>query len=383
MTQKKTVPVSLPTYTVPRVNQGGKQRSKAEQAKCKWFVEFTLNGKRTRLSNQLNRLKDYNEKLDAFNALKDVVHQQLKDGVYGMPVEKPVVIPSVKDAVKEFIQWHKDKGSRPKTVQSYESKLKYIADHLGSISINYVYYKDINDLLILLANDLKWSPKTFNNARLIYSGLFQFCIDSRYIDSNPCSRVKTKYVGKSSKNKAFSKDDFNAIMVEVEKDVMLSMFVKSIYYTCIRPKELTQLQVRHIDFDKRIISIPSSISKNKKDGIVHIDDNYYDLLKEYYFNAPSNAYLFCNDTVLFGNTPYQANRPYKRFVKILSNLGLDNKGYTLYSVKHYSNVQKYLAGFTVSEIMVCNRHHSLAETENYLRDLVSFVDVSKKLIPSI
>lgn len=380
---RKTVTGFTPTYTVPRVNVGAKQRSKQEQAKCKWFVEFTYNGKRTRLSNQLNRLKNYNEKLDAFNALKDVVHQQLKDGVYGMPVEKPVVIPSVKDAVKEFIQWHKDKGSRPKTVQSYESKLKYLSDHLGSISINYVYYKDINDLLILLANDLKWSPKTFNNARLIYSGLFQFCIDSRYIDVNPCSRVKTKYVGKSSKNKAFSKDDFNAIMVEVEKDPMLSMFVKSIYYTCIRPKELTQLRIENIDFDKRIITIPAHISKNKKDGMVHIDDNYYELLKEYYFNAPSNAYLFCNDTILWGNTPYQSNRPYKRFVKILDKLGLSNKGYTLYSVKHYSNVQKYLSGFTVAEIMVCNRHHSLAETENYLRDLVSFVDVSKKLIPSI
>ncbi|VTP97800.1 tyrosine-type recombinase/integrase [Sphingobacterium daejeonense] len=380
---RKTVTGFTPTYTVPRVNVGAKQRSKQEQAKCKWFVEFTYNGKRTRLSNQLNRLKDYNEKLDAFNALKDVVHQQLKDGVYGMPVEKPVVIPSVKDAVKAFIKWHKDKGSRLKTIQSYQSKLNYFTDELGDTPVNYIYHKDVDDLLITLSKDLKWSPKTFNNAKGVYTGLFQFCIDSRYIDVNPCSRVKTKYVGKSSKNKAFSKDDFNAIMVEVEKDVMLSMFVKSIYYTCIRPKELTQLQVRHIDFDKRIISIPSDISKNKKDGVVHIDDNYYDLLKEYYFNAPSNAYLFCNDTILWGNTPYQANRPYKRFVKILSNLGLDNKGYTLYSVKHYSNVQKYLAGFTVAEIMICNRHHSLAETENYLRHLVEFVDVSKKLIPSI
>ena len=172
-------------------------------------------------------------------------------------------------------------------------------------------------------------------------------------------------------------------MHEVEKDVMLSLFVKSIYYTCIRPKELTQLQVHNIDFDKRIITIPAHISKNKKDGIVHIDDFYNELLKEYYFNAPPHAFLFCNDTILWGDVSYQANRPYKRFVKILDNLNLSNKGYTLYSVKHYSNVQKYLCGFTVEEIMLCNRHHSLSETENYLRDLVEFVDVRKKLIPSI
>lgn len=370
-------------YTEPQILQGKVCRTKAESASQKWYVEFYFNGKRVRLSNQLNRIKNYQEKLEAFTNYKNEIHQALKDGTYGMPTIKPVIIPSLKDAVKQFVQWHIDKGSRPKTVQSYESKLKYLTDHLGSIEVNYVYYKDINDLLILLAKDLSWSNKTFNNARLIFSGLFQFCIDSRYIDSNPCSRIKTKYVGKSSKNKAFSKDDFDRIMHEVEKDVMLSMFVKSIYYTCIRPKELSQLQVKHIDFDKRIISIPASISKNKKDGIVHIDDSYYELLKEYYFNAPPHAFLFCNDTVLFGSTPYQPNRPYKRFVKILTKLGLDNKGYTLYSVKHYSNVQKYLASFTIAEIMICNRHHSLAETENYLRDLVQFVDISKKLIPSI
>lgn len=172
-------------------------------------------------------------------------------------------------------------------------------------------------------------------------------------------------------------------MVELEKDTMLSMFVKSIYYTCIRPKELTQLQVKHIDFNKRIISIPSHISKNKKDGTVFIDESYYNLLKEFYYNAPADSYLFCNDGVLWGDISYQANRPYKRFVKILERLNLSNKGYTLYSVKHYSNIQKYLAGFSVAEIMVCNRHASLSETENYLRDLVQFVDVSKKLIPTI
>lgn len=370
-------------YTEPQILQGKVCRTKALQASEKWYVEFYLDGKRTRLSNQLNRIKDYQEKLDAFTKLKNDIHQQLKDGVYGKPQEKPVIIPILKDAVKQFVQWHINKGSRPKTVQSYESKLKYLTDVLGGISINYIYHKDVDDLLLTLYKDLNWSSKTYNNCRLIFSGLFQFCIESRYISNNPISRIKTKYVGKSIRNTAFANEDFNRIMVEVEKDTMLSMFVKSIYYTCIRPKELTQLQIKHIDFDKRTISIPASISKNKKDGFVHIDDNYYELLKEYYFNAPPNSYLFCNDGVLWGNTSYQANRPYKRFVKILERLRLNNKGYTLYSVKHYSNIQKYLAGFSVAEIMVYNRHASLSETENYLRDLVQFVDVSKKLIPTI
>ncbi len=348
-------------------------------------MEFYFNGERKRISGKLNKLLDYTEKMEAFTKLKDSITKDLKDGTYGKPLIKPIIIPSVKDGVKEFIQWHHDKGSRLKTIQSYSSKLKFLVDALGDVSVNYVYHKDIDDLLIVLNNDNKWSTKTFNNCRLIFFGLFNYCIDRQYITTNPVQRIKTKYVAKSKRNKAFTVSDFSKIMIEVEKDAMLSMFVKGIYYCCIRPQELSKLRVSHIDFDKRIINIPSHISKNKKDGFVALDDCYYDLLKEYYYNAPSDNYLFCNDTILFGEIPYQPNRPYKRFVKILDKLGMSGRGYTLYSVKHYSNCRRYLdAQWDVASIMVQNRHCSLSETENYLRDLVDFVNVSKnKAVPAI
>lgn len=74
---------------------------------------------------------------------------------------------------------------------------------------------------------------------------------------------------------------------------------------------------------------------------------------------------------------------YRVFSRIIKKLGLDGKGYTLYSVKHYANIKRYMNGWGVADIMIGNRHHSLSETENYLRDLVDFVDVSKKAIPMI
>ncbi|WP_180269055.1 tyrosine-type recombinase/integrase [Sphingobacterium sp. 1.A.5] len=373
----------MANYTIPKINFGKNCRTKAEQAKTKWVIEFTIGDQRKRVSNGLNRLLNYDKKLSEFNKLRDSIENELKEGTYNLPKAKPVIIPTVKTAVKEFIQWHKNKGSRLKTVQSYESKLKYISDELGNTNINSIYHKDINDLMMSLQNDLKWSNKTYNNAKGIYSGLFAFAIDSRYIDTNPVSRIKSKYVSKSERNKAFSKDDFNKIMTEVDKDVMLSMFVRSIYYTCIRPRELCSLQVKHINWNKRTIYIPADISKNKKDGYVHIDDNFYKLLKQYYFNAPADSYLFCNDVVLWGTLSYHPNRPYKRFIRIIDKLGLSKKGYTLYSVKHYSNVQKFLNGWTVAEIMKANRHASIEETENYLRDLLEYVDITKKVVPAL
>ena len=76
------------------------------------------------------------------------------------------------------------------------------------------------------------------------------------------------------------------------------------------------------------------------------------------------------------------NTPYERFKKCLKALKLTDKNYTLYSFKHFSNVKKFKAGWTLAEICSANRHSSLVETETYLKDLLKFVQ-SNKVIPAI
>ncbi|WP_166334663.1 tyrosine-type recombinase/integrase [Sphingobacterium chungjuense] len=374
-----------------QILQGARCKNDKEQALKSWCVQFYLDGKRTRVTNNLNRIKDFSTKLMEFTKLQDEIIEKLNNGTYGKPLvkEAPTLIPSIKDASIAFMQWHLQKGSRPKTVQSYNSKLKYLVDAMGEQSVNYAYHKEISDVLLDLFNTHKWSPKTYNNTKLIYSAFFMFCIDNRWIENNPVSRVKIKYVGKSERNKAFTKEDFQKIMKAMEGDKLLTTFVKSIYFTCIRPKELIGLQVKHIDFNKRRIFIPASISKNKKDGYSHMDDVYFDLMYDIYGDAPQDAYLFCNDDTLWGDKVIHFNRPYARFIVILDKLGLKGKGYTLYSVKHYSNVQKFLGngdgtgGWSLSEISKANRHGSISITEVYLKDLLDYIDVTKKTVPAI
>lgn len=367
-------------YTTPVILQGKVRSTKALQANEKWFIEFYFDGKRHRKSDGLNRIKDYQNKIKNFSELRIHYENLLQSGRFNTIEAIKIEIPIVSKAIELFIQFQIDKGSRLKTIQSYSSKLKFLNEIFASAKIDSLQFSHLNKLLVSLGK--KWMPKTFNNCKGIYYGFFEFCISEGFIETNPVSKIKNRYVSKTEKHKVFTDEDFKSIMNAVDKDRMLSLFVKSIYYTCIRPKELMLLQRKHYDFERNLIFIPSHISKNRKDGYSTISSNFKKLLEPFQ-HIDQELYLFCNDNCLYGTIPYHPNRPYKRFVTILKKLRLDNKGYTMYSFKHFSNVKKFLAGWSLAEIMKANRHASIEETENYLKDLLDFVDISEKEVPSI
>lgn len=367
-------------YTIPTILQGKKRKTKQMQANEKWYVEFYYNNKRFRKSKGFNRLKDYNEKLRAFSDLRIEYEQLLISGKFQMVENNITVPPVITCAVDSFIQYQKDKGNRLKTIQSYSSKLKYLKIKYGQHLVTEIYSFDVEILLLDLGKN--WSPKTFNNAKAIFYNFFEYCIFNRFVQENPVKGIRSRYVPKTKRNRVFNDRDFSLIMDEVKSDRMLELFIKSIYYTCIRPRELMQLQIKNIDFRKNLIFIPANISKNKRDGYVSICENYRYELRNFIGMEPT-FFLFSNDCNIFGETPFNVNRPYKRFVKILERLNLKNKGYTLYSFKHYSNVKKYLSGWSLAEIMKANRHSSIEQTETYLKDLTEFVDIQHKNIPKI
>jgi len=186
-------------------------------------------------------------------------------------------------------------------------------------------------------------------------------------------------------HKVFTDADLTLIMTYLTaNDKFTELFVKSIYYTCIRPKELRQLKIGMIDLHNKIITIPASISKNKQTDTVKITPNFEEILNMHDIaNLPQDHYLFSSASTIGGKVAVGENTPYYRFMSCLKALKLDNKGYTLYSIKHKSNINKYLNNWSVAEIMKANRHGSISQTETYLRELTKFINIDQKEIPLI
>jgi len=388
-------------YTNPEIKRGGEVKEvpkgstkKKEQSKKVWYISFqafnpaTNSMERKRISGDINRIKDPNDKEEAAQLLCETYRELLEGGwnpfdeVGNEKLRKGVINISMIEAVDAFLEHHKTKGSRKKTIQSYASKLAFISNYFNEKKVCDIQDNEIIKFMNEVSNSNKWAPKTFNNAKGIYYGLYEFLKLEKYVSENHFALIKTKFVPKTETHKVFTDEDFKLIMEAINKDKMLALFTRSVYYTCIRPGELMQLKRKHFDLDRNQIFVPSYISKNKKDGFVHITEDYKALLEQFR-DIDDEYHLFCNDEHLYGTIPYHPNRPYKRLMAILKKLGLDKKGYTLYSFKHFSNVKKFLSGWTVAEIMKANRHASIEETENYLKDLLEFVDITKKPIPTI
>lgn len=394
MATKHTIPEIKRGKEITDVPKGSTKR--IEQAKQTWFIEFhhfhtpTGKMKRYRRTDDLNRIKDPKEKeLHAQNICqmyKDLLEGDWSpyDEEHNDKLRRNSISLTIEEASTKFIQYNKDKGNRSKTIQSYESKLYFISNYFGERKVNEIQDNDAFNFLIAIEKANKWSPSTFNNARIVYYGLFEYLILEKYINENPFKNIKSKPVSKSDKHQVFSDKHLKLIMNSLAKDSYTDFFCKSIYYTCIRPKELRALQLKHIDLKAGIITVPHYISKNKKDGFVNIDPNYLKELKRLNLSDyPQDYYLTGCTKNIVGIKAVGENTPYNRFVAHLKKLELDKKNYTLYSFKHTSNVKKYIGGWTLAEIMKANRHASIEQTENYLKDLTKFVDISKKKVPTI
>jgi integrase len=190
------------------------------------------------------------------------------------------------------------------------------------------------------------------------------------------------------RNKPFNEEDNATIMTYLDvHDKMTAFFCRFIYYTCLRPGEISQLRLCNIDLTNRQISIPLRINKNTKKLEVEkikIEDNLYEELKSLYIEKyPLEYYLCSKDEKIVGQYPIGSNVIYKRLNKTLKLLGLDNKGYNLYSFKHFSNIQRYNSGWKILEIMKANRHSSITMTEKYMKDINRDTDISDRSVPKI
>jgi integrase len=165
----------------------------------------------------------------------------------------------------------------------------------------------------------------------------------------------------------FQKNQVKRLKYLISKEhPALWRFVQFVYYCFIRPNsELRLLQVMHLMLDDQNIYIPGDISKNNKSQYVAIPECFLPELRVYE-DQPPNAYLFPS-TVAEGE-PVSYNYMYYHHSKFLKRAGFP-KGYTLYSWKHTGAVHAAQAGVSLKDLQIQMRHHSLDQTDQYLRQM--------------
>lgn len=184
------------------------------------------------------------------------------------------------------------------TLKDYEKRLRvfeeYTAKHIPAIV--YAYQIDqsfISDFLDYVLLDRDSSARTRNNYRTWLSSLCNWMIEKQYLIQNPVEKIR-QLAEEEKKRSALTIPDIQKLKKYLKKENPHFLFLcQFAYYTFIRPDEITNIKLSDIYLKEQKVFIASSISKNRKDGMVGLNDALIkSMLDLNIFSNPGNYYLF-------------------------------------------------------------------------------------------
>lgn len=330
----------------------------------KWFVyySFRIEGKmrRFKVYEDLNRVEGEEKRDYARKLITGINHVITKEGFD--PRNPPCFIPvktwTLVQGLNYFKQNLQDRGLRKRTIQSYESVLRMMYESFAPLlqtSINEVKKHQVASILRSTHSKNGWSNSTFNNNLTFIRSIFNYLVEADIMETNPAKSVKP-LPQSVSRHKYFDDETFEKIKNNAPEDLL--RFIMFLYHTGTRPNEARQLTYDHILRDRKLLFIPSAISKNKKDDYVPLSDY---VLK----NFKGTGFIFGVSVNYFS----------QKFNKLKEKIGLD-KNHTLYSIKHTRAIHLAHDGANPYSIMTLFRHSGLDITMAYLKDLG--VDINRE-----
>lgn len=222
----------------------------------------------------------------------------------------------------------------------------------------------MSDFLDYILLDRDSTARTRNNYRTWLSAFASWLQEKKFMDVNPVERIKCLPEEQKFRT-AIAPEDLQRLqeyLRETNKHYLLACQME--YYTFIRPDELSNIRLRDIYIKEQKVFVSSTISKNRRDGMVGLNDAIIRLMCELdVFGSDGDCYLFGKD---FKPSPKKADsrifREYFNKVRAFLRFG---KEYQFYSLKD-SGIRDLAnaAGIVVARDQA--RHTDISTTNRYL-----------------
>ena len=316
----------------------------------KWFVYWYEGRQRRRKYGSINQHTTRPDRQKAADALIE----ELK-ATHRRRISK------AEEAIRQYIAQNASRW-RKSTLEHYQGKANLFFDYLGGRELT---AETLCDFLQHIQDSRH--PTTYNKYVVTLKKLL---VEAGYgyltagIKNLRASSTPARYFQRHQASRLLAAID--------EQDSELGLFVRFLYYCFIRPRELCSLRVGDILLEEGEIRVPGKASKNAKTQFVVIPEAFQPWLVQLYDRSPGE-YLF--PSAADRSKRIGKNTMYRRHKKILDALGF-GEGYTLYSWKHTGAVAAAKAGISIKELQIQLRHHSLDETDKYLRQM-GVKDLSK------
>ena len=285
---------------------------------------------------------------------------------------------TVRNALSLFLD-HKKNSIKPKTFQSYRSKLRKLANwcesnELGNIDVSVINERNIKDFFISLCSQ-GLDKRTVLKYRQNLYAFFRWCVSEKMINNNPVTTevmIPSKKVDMASR--PILQHDIELLLNAIEyNDPQLYLACMFQYYTAIRPgTELRLLQIKDVDLYKGSITINDVDSKEGRHETVDMPVQLVQLCIQRFLLQSFNPefYIFGRNRCP-GTQPLGMNTLSNRFVAFRDALKLP-KHYKFYSFKHTGAGKLLESGATIIELKDHLRHKSIEDTQYYIEKHFGF-----------
>jgi integrase len=163
---------------------------------------------------------------------------------------------------------------------------RLINPHIGKLKIIKIKTEDIKTLSDTLKKTnsrqgTPLNPRTVKKVIGYLRALFNWAIKQGYVDKNPIVIKDIIKVDRNEAGRVLSDDELNKLwnLDEFITKPRLLLFLKTCYHTGARPSAVMDIQVKHINFDKKTIHIRAM--KQGKPYDARVSKEVLDILKDW------------------------------------------------------------------------------------------------------
>ena len=274
----------------------------------------------------------------------------------------------IADYQPELESWKEDLRANdlsPATRNSYEIHVNAFFAHHGNENLHSVKVGDVIDYKDYLLKKRNLRPATVNLKRIALKRFFQFCVDSKVLESNPMATVKKVYeepLPPSTPSESDVNKMRNHIRLNCEKrndynHLLLFDFMKTLG---LRISEAIALTFKDIDIDERVLTI--RYSKGNKTRYVPIPDDLMESYKQFASNLhrSSNKHQFI---FMYRGKEY-AEASVRSFYHRIKKVAGVNK-FSPHSLRHYFCKTQIESGTPLTHVAKICGHSSIEITAKY------------------
>lgn len=260
-----------------------------------------------------------------------------------------------------------------KTFESYRGKIREfitwlekekLVDNDLSTFDNEVVHRFFDYLI----SERKLAKPTVEKYRINLQKFFSHLVKRKILIKNPVYDIEIPETDEDFSAMPFLDDDL-AKLLPIIRDEDPQLFLSGLlqYYCFIRPgNELLGLQVKHINFSARTIFVPKNIAKRRKERVVDIPAQLFEILQEHGIHNFGKELFLIGKNGRPGKRQIGTNTLRNRFNKFRDTQGL-SVSYKWYSFKHTGAGKLLESGATISELMNQLGHTDIASTYRYIR----------------